>query len=279
MRQDTYNAPNQTFTSQFDLMRNGASANYNALQAQFRHRFSYGIQALLSYTWSHSIDNVSSDSYIANVPPGAASSDRGSSTYDIRQAFSGAVSYDIPAHGAGIWKSIFGSWSTDSIIYARTASPVNVVSGQSTPGTYLSGATSVQRPNLVPGMPLWISDPNVAGGRRLNKTAFAVPTGVAQGDLGRNTIRGFGATEIDLTLRRQFKLYERLSLQARADFFNLFNHPNFGPPTNYMTPPLFGQATQMLGASLGAGGQTGGLNPLYQIGGPRSAQLALKLLF
>lgn len=70
---------------------------------------------------------------------------------------------------------------------------------------------------------------------------------------------------------------------ARRSFFDIrlgsFNHPNFGPPANYMTSPLFGQATQMLGASLGAGGQTGGLNPLYQIGGPRSAQLALKLMF
>jgi hypothetical protein len=56
-------------------------------------------------------------------------------------------------------------------------------------------------------------------------------------------------------------------------------HPNFGPPVNYMTSPLFGQATQMLGSSLVAGGQTGGLNPLYQTGGPRSAQLALKLMF
>jgi len=74
-------------------------------------------------------------------------------------------------------------------------------------------------------------------------------------------------------------LRERLSLQARGDFFNIFNHPNFGPPDNYMTSPLFGQATQMLGASLGTGGQTGGLNPIYQIGGPRSAQLALKLVF
>jgi hypothetical protein len=57
------------------------------------------------------------------------------------------------------------------------------------------------------------------------------------------------------------------------------SHPNFGPPTNYLTSPLFGQATQMLGTSLGSGGQSGGLNPLYQIGGPRSAQLALKLIF
>ena len=156
---------------------------------------------------------------------------------------------------------------------------MNVVTGQSTPGTYLSGATSVQRPNLVPGVPLWLSDPNVAGSKRINKAAFSVPTGPVQGNLGRNALNGFGATEVDLTLRRQFKLYERLSLQARADLFNIFNHANFGPPVNYMSSPLFGQATQMLGSSLGAGGQTGGLNPLYQIGGPRLAQLALKLVF
>ena len=278
MRQDLYNAPNPNFTGEFDLMRNGASANYNALQAQYRHRFARRIQALLSYTWSHSIDNVSSDGVYANVPPGA-SSDRGSSNYDIRQTFSGAVSYNIPAPRAEIWRSILGGWSTDSIIYARTAPPVNVVTGQNTFGTYLSSANSVQRPNVVAGVPLWISDPNVADGKRINKAAFTVPVGVVQGNLGRNVLNGFGATEVDLTLRRQFKLYERLSLQVRADFFNLFNHPNFGPPTNYMTSPLFGQATQMLGASLGAGGQTGGLNPLYQIGGPRSAQLALKVVF
>ena len=155
----------------------------------------------------------------------------------------------------------------------------NVVTGQNTFGVYLSDATSVQRPNLVPGVPIWLSDPNVAGGQRLNKAAFSVPTGAVQGNLGRNLLNGFGATEVDLTLRRQFKLYERLSLQARADFFNIFNHPNFGPPTNYITSPLFGQATQILGASLGSGGQSGGLNPLYQIGGPRSAQLALKVIF
>jgi hypothetical protein len=75
------------------------------------------------------------------------------------------------------------------------------------------------------------------------------------------------------------KIRERLAFQARADLFNIFNHPNFGSPTNYLSSPQFGQSTQMLGASLGSGGQNGGLNPLYQLGGPRSAQLALKLLF
>jgi hypothetical protein len=282
MRQDIYIAPNPEFTGEFDLMRNDADSSYNALQVQYRHRFAHGLQTLLSYTWAHSVDDASSDAYFVNLPASDAplSQERGSSDYDIRQTFSGAISYDIPAPGSGIWKAIFGSWSTDSIVYARTAPPVNVVTGLDPFNTeVLSGAMGAVRPNLVPGVPLWISDPNVAGGREINPAAFTIPTGAVQGDLGRNALRGFGATNVDLTLRRQFKIHERLTLQARADLFNIFNHPNFGPPVNYLSSPLFGQSTQMLGASLGSGGQNGGLNPLYQIGGPRSVQLALKLLF
>ena len=285
MRTDHYLAPNAEFTSTFDLMRNDADSSYNALQAQYRHRFSHGLQTLLSYTWAHAIDNASSDVNYLNVPPGDSPSERGSSDYDIRHTFSGAVSYNIPAPGGGIWKTVFGYWSTDSIVYVRSAPPVNVVFGLNRfPGVSLSGASSVQRPNLVFGVPLWIANPNVAGGREINPAAFTIPGTVSgaaavQGDLGRNALRGFDAANVDLTLRRQFRLRERLSLQARADLFNIFNHPNFGPPINYMSSPLFGQSTQMLGASLGSGGQNGGLNPLYQIGGPRSAQLALKLQF
>ena len=77
-----------------------------------------------------------------------------------------------------------------------------------------------------------------------------------------------------MTLRRQFRLTDHLSLQARVDFFNILNHPNFGSPINYLTSPQFGEATQTLNNYLG-----GGLNALYQIGGPRSTQLALKLQF
>jgi len=281
MRRDIYSAPNPNFTGEFDVMSNSASSSYNSMQTQFRHRFSHGLQALLSYTWSHSIDDVSSDANDLNVPPGASAfSNRGSSDYDIRQTCSGAISYNIPAPEGGLWKTVFGNWSMDSIIYARTAPPVNVVTGLNPfAGVSLSGASSVQRPNLVSGVPLWIASPNVAGGKEINPAAFTIPTGAVQGDLGRNALRGFGAMQVDLALRRQFRLRERLALQARADFFNIFNHPNFGPPTNYLSSALFGQSTQMLGASLGSGGDSGGLNPLYQIGGPRSAQLALKLLF
>ncbi len=129
-------------------------------------------------------------------------------------------------------------------------------------------------PNVVPGVPFYVADPNAPGGWIINKAAFSVPAS-GQGDLGRNALRGFGAAQIDFTVRRTFALTERVRLQSSADFFNIFNHPNFGSPVNYRTSPLFGQATQTLNSYLGSGG----LNPLYQIGGPRSIQLALKLQF
>jgi hypothetical protein len=84
---------------------------------------------------------------------------------------------------------------------------------------------------------------------------------------------GFGATQLDLSVRRQFLLTKRVSLQARADAFNLLNHPNFDNLSEILTDPNFGRSTQMLATGLG------GLSSVYQIGGPRSLQLALKILF
>jgi hypothetical protein len=129
MRQDICNAPNGTFTGEFDVMSNDATSNYNSLQAQFRHRFSHGLQTLLSYTWAHSID-ASSDAYYLNVPPGESppSAERASSDYDIRQTFSGAVSYNAPAPGGGFWKAMFGNhysgnlhkcWDRQSVVSNR----------------------------------------------------------------------------------------------------------------------------------------------------------------
>jgi hypothetical protein len=281
MRRDVYVAPGPSFAGEFDLFSNHATSNYDALQAQYRHRLSHGLQTLLSYTWSHSIDDVSSDVNFQNVPLGQTSSERGPSDYDIRHTFSGAVSYDIPGPSNGVLKHIFGSWSTDSIIYARSAPPVNVVTGQNPfAGSVLSGDESVQRPNVVPGVAFYLYPSGAPGGRVINPAAFSTPVpATAQGDLGRNALRGFGATQWDITVRRQFRFTERLGLQVRGDFFNILNHPNFGSPINFLTSPQFGQSTQMLANYLGSGGQSGGLNPLYQIGGPRSIQLALKLQF
>jgi hypothetical protein len=117
------------------------------------------------------------------------------------------------------------------------------------------------------------------GGKAFNPAAFTPPPTEQQGDFGRNVLRGFGAWQADVAFRRQFHIAEKVRLRFRGEFSNLFNHPNFGPPDNNLTDPLFGQSTQTLASSLGSGGANGGFNPLYQIGGPRSIQLALKLQF
>jgi hypothetical protein len=164
-------------------------------------------------------------------------------------------------------------WSVDAIFRARAATPVVVIA--STPPLF--GVFQVTRPDLIAGVPLYVKDPSVAGGRRINRAAFATPPPGRQGTLGRNSVRGFPLSQLDFSLRRKFDLRERLNLQLRADLFNALNHPNFGDPVYFLGTPLFGQSLQMLRCDLGCG--DGGFSPLYQIGGPRSIQLALKLQF
>jgi hypothetical protein len=117
------------------------------------------------------------------------------------------------------------------------------------------------------------------GGKIFNKAAFMTATPGQQGNFGRNVLRGFNASQADIGVQRIFRVAEHAGLRFRAEFFNILNHPNFGPPTNSLPSPLFGRSTQTLANSLGSGGANGGFNPLYQIGGPRSIQLALKLQF
>lgn len=104
--------------------------------------------------------------------------------------------------------------------------------------------------------------------------AFAVPSTVRQGSEGRNDIPGFGLTQIDLSIARKFELTERFALKFRADAFNLLNHPNFtNPLARVEFGPLDLDSIQMANQGLG------GLNPLFQEGGPRSLQLSLKFSF
>lgn len=140
-------------------------------------------------------------------------------------------------------------------------------------GRALFTINGLGRPDLIAGVPLYLKDPTVAGGRRINRAAFATPATDHQGSLGRNALRGFAVSQIDFSIRRRFSLTEHVNLQLQADLFNALNHPNFADPVNTLSSNLFGQSLQMLGRSFG------GLSSLYQIGGPRSIQLALKLQF
>lgn len=285
LREDALLNPNPNFTV-VRVTRNGAQSNYQAMQIQYGRRLSRGLQALASYTWSHSIDNASSDSLsrLRGLDPTVTgqgtfpNADRGASDFDVRHSLTMAATYNVPpAHIGSLGSVVFRNWSVDAIFRARTAAPVNIVIRSDVIGEDL--IVELQRPDLIAGVPLYIDDPSVAGGRRINRAAFSEPTQARQGSLGYNALRGFGLSQVDLALRRQFNLHERLKLQLKVELFNLFNHPNFGNPVNNLSSSLFGQSTQMFGRSLGSGGINGGLSPLYQIGGPRSTQLALKLQF
>ena len=269
LRGETLSAPNPSFTTVL-VFRNAASSDYHAMQMQFKRRLSNGLAAIASYTWSHSIDSSSDESF--NFLPVALSdsgSNRGPSVFDVRHSFSGAFTYDIPFNSSNRpVNSFLHGWSVDAIYRARSATPVDVIA----PGS-LFGVGQAARPDLITGVPLYLDDPAVAGGRRINQAAFSIPVG-RQGNLGRNALRGFPVSQLDLALSRQFTLAESTKLQLRADFFNVLNHPNFADPDGFLSDgALFGQSLKMLGKSLG------GFNPLYQIGGPRSVQFALKLQF
>jgi hypothetical protein len=278
-----------------ELVGNFSTSDYHSLQLQFRRRLSQGLQALASYTWSHSIDTASSSSFASSdtfVGSLGSNPNRGPSDFDVRNSFTAGVTYNIPTPRLDrVTRAILGSWSLDQIIQARSAVPVSVFDSNLT----LLNTTALARPDLKPGQPLYLygtqcvvlSGGQCPGGKGLNPSAFTDPpkdptTGAAlrQGTLGRNALRGFGATQWDFAVRRQFSLRESLRLQFRAEFFNLLNHPNFGNPVSDLSKTLFGQSTAMLGRSLGGQNvSSGGVNPIFQIGGPRSIQFALKLMF
>jgi hypothetical protein len=271
--------PNPNF--QFvNVTSNTATSEHHALQVKFERRLSRDLQALASYTWSHSVDIASTDAFAnyLNTPSSIAhpSIDRGNSDFDIRHAFTAGVTYSLPSPA---WNNVahaaLGGRSVDSFILARTAPPVDVISGL----VFTSAIALYPRPNLNSGVPLMLNGSGYPGGKVFNKAAFTAPPTGQQGDLGRNVLRGFGAWQADIAIQREFRVTEKVNLRFRSEFFNVFNHPNFGPPDNTLTDALFGHSTQTLASSLGSGGANGSFNPPYQIGGPRSVQLALKLVF
>lgn len=239
-----------------------------------------GLEALVSYTWAHSIDTASNDTITVIHPANFyENQNRGPSDFDVRHSFTAALVYQFPnpAFAGKFGRAILGGWAIDPLVRARSALPVDITRSSTATG----GTLFTSRVNLIPAQPLYIHDPSVPGERRLNPLAFMVPPGAAltQGTLGRNAMRGFTFNQLDVSVHRTFRVYERLQMQFRSDFFNAFNHPNFANPSGtYTTATTFGASTAMLGKALNATAG-GGFNSLYQIGGPRSIQLSLRVSF
>ena len=272
-QQYTINAINPKFTT-VNITTNRADSSYNGLQAQFQRRLSHGWQGLASYTWSHAIDTASTDSASAFPPI------RGNSNFDVRHLFAAAFVYQTPKQANRLADTLLGGWSLEGGMHGQSALPVNVISSQVLNTD--TGGFNIIFPNIVPGVPFYLSgdactasNAGVAcpGGRRINPAAFRAPPTGQNGNLGRNVLRGLPSWQVDFAVDRRFSLTEKLSLVARAEAFNLFNHPNFGLPNTTLTAANFGEPTNTQNVAMS------GLSSLYQIGGPRSMQFALKLVF
>ncbi len=258
--------PNFTTSGVAYVTENQASSSYNALQIQYNRHLVNGLQALLSYTWSHSIDNNSSN---------FATSEgllRGNSDFDVRDNFQAAVTYNVPFHGANkTTAAFFKDWSLDARISARSALPIDIYSGY-TP--LADGFQQYVRADMVPGASVYRKMSGAPGGRIVNANAFTTPASGYLGNEPRNFVRDFASWQPDIGIRREFPLIARAHLQFRAEAFNLFNHPNFGAIYNNLSSSTqFGYAYNTLNSQLG------GLNSLYQMGGPRSLQMALRVVF
>jgi hypothetical protein len=269
LRTEAVGQPNANFDGTFNLANNSARSSYNALQVQYRKPLGERLQVLLNYTFSHSLDNASNDTvfYVSNAVI-SAQNDHASSDFDVRHSFSGAVVVGLPGYTkSSFWSSVTSGWNLSSVVVVRTGFPFNAQVLSAVQGAY-------PRPDLAPNKPVWIANSAAPGGKTLNADAFTPAPAGTQGNEGRNNIEGFGLTQVDLSLGRKFSLTDRFVLEFRTDAFNLLNHPNFTNPLAYVDSlPDYLSSQSMLNHGLG------GLNPLFQSGGPRSLQLSLKLNF
>jgi Carboxypeptidase regulatory-like domain/TonB-dependent Receptor Plug Domain len=280
-----------------------ASSSYHALQTSLRTNNWRGLTSAVNFVWSHSIDNASdSEDFIPNAAQPQDSNraylDRGNSNFDIRRRFTWNFGYELPKMSGSMAKAKNG-WGVDGVLNLQDGQPFQL--NYNFEGDYSGAGEGFDRPDVV--------GPVVYGKAPFNfldLTSFSVPctlvggtadTNCARGtrhfgNLGRDALRGPAFKEVNLSVFKNTPLTERVTLQFRAEFFNVFNHPNFANPNlpNFITDPAGNGISQGLtgqppiGHGLGslaltATGDVGIGNPFLGGGGPRGTQFAVKIIF
>ena len=255
-----------------------ANSSYNAMQASLRKRFSYGVSFLASYTWSHSIDDVSSFNITGSASQPVAgendlaqnpfdlAAERGPSMFDSRNRFVLSYEWDLPflQHSNQWYGKVLGNWQLDGIFTAMSGTPFTVFDSND---VSLQGQApeitgfSANRPNVV-------GNPN-SGPRTVaewfNTRAFQQlqpdPQGRFEvfGDEGRNAVLGPKYVDWDFSAVKTIRLTESTQLQFRGELFNFLNHTNLRLPDSDISSATFGQIQSDVS--------------------PRVIQVALKFLF
>lgn len=264
-----------------DVFSGGANSTYHALQLISRLQNWHGFSGFSAYTFSKSLDGAS-DGIDFNFATAAFPQDstnlkaeKGPSTFDTRHRFTAALNYQVP-----VWSRLphrlAEGWQLNTIITLQSGRPIPII-------TSSGGINFHQRPDIVPGVNPILSHWTPDGGY-LNAFAFADPAGNF-GNLGRDQIFGPIFKNMDFSVTKSTKLREKLALQFRAEFFNLFNHPNFALPSNAVIPGVDSSGNKKPAVSVPSAGvitQTPDVaqgNPGLGGGGPRVLQFALRLTF
>jgi Carboxypeptidase regulatory-like domain/TonB dependent receptor-like, beta-barrel len=233
-------------------VESGGNSSYNALWITATQRQTRGLQFNVSYTWSKSIDyNSFSTGGIVGQDSYNLKGDRGLSDFDARHRFVCNGIYDLPFSG----NSFVEGWQLAAIVQIQSGSPVNIVTSNST----VNGIPNTLRPDVI--------GPIATIGSVDKWFDTSVFRAVARaGNLGRNVVIGPGFSNTDFSVIKVTRLGEQLRLQFRAEFFDLFNHANFGPPGTVVGTPAFGQITSTR-------------FPTGESGSSRQIQFAVKMSF
>jgi hypothetical protein len=237
----------------------GENSHYNGLQLTAMKRLGHGLQGQVNYTWSHCMDTVSNGGFlqfsaggILSPLPGELARDYGPCDYDIRHNLNAQYVYQLPVKVRNQqFAQALNGWQISGTIFWHSGVPLSVLSTPySANGNGIVQGSGPQFASAVPGVPLYVHHP-VPGVTQpgtiqwLNPDAFvsAVDPSTGQcsggdnpqhcqfGTLGRNALRGPDFFWNDFYLTKWFPVTERVKLRIEAQFFNVFNHPNFGLPS------------------------------------------------
>ncbi|HEY1948772.1 MAG TPA: carboxypeptidase-like regulatory domain-containing protein [Bryobacteraceae bacterium] len=254
-------------------VQGGDNSNYNSGDIKITKRLSSGLTVLSSYTYSKSLDDASAiRGQGDNIFPANSrclKCDYGLSAFDIRHRWVTSLIYSLPfgsgrkfLNRGGIVNILAGGWQLGSIYTLQSGLP-----GYPTPGVDQSNTANGNGRDRLNATGQPVNLPNPTTSQWFNTAAFSLEPFGTFGNAGRNVIPFPGHNDWDFSAFKNFKMYERSSLQLRVDAFNFLNHPNWGNPGNTFGA-TFGKITSTFA---GSNGQSNG--------GMREIQLSLKLLF
>jgi hypothetical protein len=248
--------PNLNFSTLTQLTNSGYS-NYNGLTATLTQRFFQGFSGQISFTWSHSLDTVSNgglaaysfigdgDSFLFQIDPRNLALNYGNSDYDFRRLLNGSYTWQLPFKSSNkIANLAVAGWQYSGVLHWRSAQPYSVYDSY-WPGALSGGASSVVLGSYISGALPSCGYPgtNSANPHLCQNVNNWVPSGseTTWGSTARNSFRGPSYFDWDMTVTKAFKLTERMNLTFGMNFYNIFNHANFGNPDADVSSGTFGQ--------------------------------------